>query len=71
MEANGTKRETTIKMKLKTEGYFDAAHHLVGYKGKCANVHGHRWKVVVWVDGSFLSTNNSTSLKNLYNRSKV
>lgn len=38
-------------MKLRTEGYFDAAHHLVGYEGKCANVHGHRWKVVVEVKG--------------------
>ncbi len=24
---------------------FSAAHNLVGYKGDCANVHGHNWKV--------------------------
>ena len=32
--------------------YFDASHRLLHYKGKCANLHGHRWKVEVWVRGS-------------------
>jgi len=26
---------------------FDAAHHLPEYDGKCAGVHGHRWKVTI------------------------
>ena len=26
---------------------FDAAHHLVGYNGKCAQLHGHTYKVSV------------------------
>ncbi|MCM1328934.1 MAG: 6-carboxytetrahydropterin synthase QueD [Ruminococcus sp.] len=30
---------------LKTETAFDSAHFLSGYKGKCANLHGHRWTV--------------------------
>jgi 6-pyruvoyltetrahydropterin/6-carboxytetrahydropterin synthase len=34
---------------LKVEGHFDAAHRLVGYQGKCANMHGHRWKYSVVV----------------------
>ncbi|MHA1868703.1 MAG: 6-carboxytetrahydropterin synthase QueD [Candidatus Heimdallarchaeaceae archaeon] len=38
-------------MKLRTEAEFDAAHHLVGYDGPCSRVHGHRWKVVVEVEG--------------------
>jgi 6-pyruvoyltetrahydropterin/6-carboxytetrahydropterin synthase len=29
------------------EGHFDAAHYLRDYGGKCENVHGHRFKVVV------------------------
>ena len=29
---------------LKAEGEFDSAHFLSGYKGKCANIHGHRWE---------------------------
>ena len=32
-------------MKLKTSFDFDAAHRLVGYKGKCSNLHGHIWRV--------------------------
>jgi len=30
---------------LRTEAHFDAAHNLVNYEGKCANMHGHRWVV--------------------------
>lgn len=32
---------------LKTESSFDSAHFLKGYDGKCRNLHGHRWRVVV------------------------
>jgi len=34
--------------------YFDAAHALRGYAGKCARLHGHRWTVEVAVQGSKL-----------------
>ena len=34
---------------LKTSAEFDSAHFLTGYKGKCANIHGHRWKIEVCV----------------------
>jgi len=30
---------------------FDAAHYLPHYKGKCADVHGHRWVLEVGVSG--------------------
>ncbi len=30
---------------------FSAAHHLKGYAGRCARVHGHRWKVRAFVHG--------------------
>ena len=39
---------------LKTERSFDAAHFLQGYKGKCSNLHGHRWRVVIEVQSSSL-----------------
>lgn len=39
---------------LKTEHSFDSAHFLHGYKGKCSNIHGHRWRVVVEVSGEQL-----------------
>ncbi len=32
---------------LTTEHSFDSAHFLFGYEGKCSNIHGHRWRVVV------------------------
>ena len=32
---------------LKTEAAFDSAHFLADYYGKCENLHGHRWRVVV------------------------
>ena len=31
---------------LKSEVQFDMAHFLSGYQGKCANLHGHRYRVV-------------------------
>jgi 6-pyruvoyltetrahydropterin/6-carboxytetrahydropterin synthase len=33
------------------EVWFDASHRLLHYKGKCASLHGHRWKVEVWIAG--------------------
>ena len=32
---------------LKTSATFDSAHFLKGYNGKCANLHGHTWKIEV------------------------
>ncbi|TRZ95436.1 6-carboxytetrahydropterin synthase QueD [bacterium] len=34
---------------LKVELNFSAAHNLRGYKGKCEELHGHNWRVVVKV----------------------
>ena len=34
---------------LKTEGAFDSAHFLTDYYGKCENLHGHRWRVTVYI----------------------
>ncbi len=38
-------------MKLGLLSEFDAAHHLPGYQGKCARVHGHTYKVEIMVEG--------------------
>lgn len=32
---------------LKNEIQFDTAHYLSGYSGKCSNIHGHRYRLVV------------------------
>jgi 6-pyruvoyltetrahydropterin/6-carboxytetrahydropterin synthase len=34
---------------ISVEKHFDAAHYLRGYNGKCENLHGHRYTVVVKV----------------------
>lgn len=39
---------------LKTSAAFDSAHFLAGYRGKCANIHGHRWTVEVCVSGELI-----------------
>lgn len=41
---------------LKTEQSFDSAHFLGGYEGKCRNIHGHRWRVVIEVKAEQLET---------------
>ena len=35
---------------LKTEACFDSAHFLTDYYGKCENLHGHRWRMVVYLE---------------------
>lgn len=39
---------------LKTSASFDSAHFLSGYKGKCSNIHGHRWVIEVTVSAGEL-----------------
>jgi len=39
---------------LMVEDTFDAAHQLRGYEGKCENLHGHTFKVQVFLKGNKL-----------------
>lgn len=41
---------------LKSEQSFDAAHFLRDYEGKCQNIHGHRWRVIMEVKSLTLQT---------------
>jgi 6-pyruvoyltetrahydropterin/6-carboxytetrahydropterin synthase len=41
---------------VSVEQHFDAAHFLREYGGKCENLHGHRFKVVVSVTAEKLDT---------------
>ncbi len=45
---------------LKTEHSFDSAHFLSGYNGKCSNIHGHRWRVVIEVYGENVDESGQT-----------
>jgi 6-pyruvoyltetrahydropterin/6-carboxytetrahydropterin synthase len=42
---------------IKIESSFSGAHHLRGYDGKCENLHGHNWKIEVFVSSSALGEN--------------
>jgi len=35
---------------VSVEQHFDAAHYLRGYRGKCENLHGHRFRVIVGIE---------------------
>ena len=45
---------------LKTEHSFDSAHFLKGYDGKCSNIHGHRWRVIIEVMDAEVGENGQT-----------
>lgn len=40
-----------MNTRIYKEVQFDASHRLLHYQGKCACLHGHRWKVEVWMEG--------------------
>jgi 6-pyruvoyltetrahydropterin/6-carboxytetrahydropterin synthase len=40
-----------MKIRIYKVVHIDTSHRLLHYKGKCANLHGHRWKVEVWMEG--------------------
>lgn len=38
-----------MRTEVYREVYFSSAHHLRNYCGKCENIHGHNWKVRLYV----------------------
>jgi len=60
-----------MKITLRTECNFEAAHQLCGYNGKCSRLHGHNWKVECFVRGTTEDFDNVGILwdfKNLKNK---
>lgn len=43
---------------VRVETHFSSAHHLLNYKGKCENMHGHNWKVEIVAKGENLDCSN-------------
>ena len=41
-----------MTVRIYKETYFEAAHRLMHYEGKCYRLHGHQWRVEFWVDGT-------------------
>lgn len=50
---------------LNLKHHFDAAHHLLNYKGKCANLHGHRWVVEIEIKTKKLLNDMVVDFKDL------
>ena len=44
-------------LKLYTETVIDSCHQLRNYDGNCSRMHGHTWKISIWIKGD-------SSLKN-------
>ena len=40
-----------MKTGIYKEVQIDTSHRLLHYHGKCANLHGHRWKIEIWMEG--------------------
>jgi len=62
MEYNNGYRGIPLRGKMamyeiKIESSFSGAHRLRGYDGQCENLHGHNWKVEVFVSSSELREN--------------
>jgi len=60
-----------LELTLYTEEYFNSAHLLKGYEGKCARMHGHTWKICVWVKGSDKERDNVGILWDFNNLGKI
>lgn len=56
---------------LKTEFVFDSAHSLRNYEGKCKNIHGHTWKVEIWIKGDSLKLDETGILFDFTNVQKL
>ncbi|NLZ30032.1 MAG: 6-carboxytetrahydropterin synthase [Methanomicrobiales archaeon] len=41
-----------MRARIYKEIFFEATHRLIHYRGKCFRLHGHQWRVEVWVEGA-------------------
>jgi 6-pyruvoyltetrahydropterin/6-carboxytetrahydropterin synthase len=41
-----------MRTRIYKEVFFEATHRLIHYTGKCFRLHGHQWRVEVWIDGT-------------------
>ncbi|HOJ62953.1 MAG TPA: 6-carboxytetrahydropterin synthase [Spirochaetota bacterium] len=60
-----------MELTLYTEDYFDSSHFLLNYDGKCGNIHGHTWKICLWVKGDSSQLDNSGILWDFNNLKKI
>ncbi|MDI6866871.1 6-carboxytetrahydropterin synthase [Methanoculleus sp.] len=41
-----------MRARIYKEVFFEATHRLIHYRGKCFRLHGHQWRVEIWVEGT-------------------
>ena len=41
-----------MRTRIYKEIFFEATHRLIHYQGKCFRLHGHQWRVEVWIEGT-------------------
>jgi len=41
-----------MRTRIYKEVFFEATHRLIHYRGKCFRLHGHQWRVEVWIEGT-------------------
>ena len=57
-------------MKVTKEVTFDSAHMLSNYQGRCANLHGHTYKLQVTVEGPIAPEGNEEGMVTDFNNLK-
>lgn len=60
-----------MKITLHTETVIDSCHQLKNYDGACARLHGHSWRVRVWVRGNLDQCNKLGILFDFTNVKKI
>lgn len=50
---------------ISKEFTFDSAHQLVGHKGKCANLHGHTYRVKIYLQGTIKTKRQDPSAEGM------
>ena len=56
---------------IHTNTWYDAAHHLNDYEGACANLHGHTYRIDVWIKGNRTQLDKSGILWDFGNLKKA
>ena len=60
-----------MMLTIYTESFFDSAHLIKNHPGKCAFLHGHTWKVSVWVRGDSSQTDSKGILWDFGNLKEI
>lgn len=60
-----------MTLTLYTESFFNSAHFIENHPGKCATLHGHSWKICLWIRGEQQYLDNNGILWDFGNIKKI